>query len=104
MGEDLRVRGFRQSSAILGKHAIPGSEMKRVGIAGFLHESNTFLPVPTTKQDFEQTSFTQGQALLDRWQGSHHELGGFLEGASTHHFLPVPLLATYAVPSGVIFS
>jgi len=78
--------------------------MKRVGIAGFLHESNTFLPVPTTKQDFEQTSFTQGQALLDRWQGSHHELGGFLEGASTHDFLPVPLLATYAVPSGVIVS
>jgi microcystin degradation protein MlrC len=78
--------------------------MKRVGIAGFLHESNTFLPVPTTKQDFEQTSFTQGQGLLDRWQGTHHELGGFLEGASTHGFLPVPLLATYAVPSGVIVS
>jgi len=78
--------------------------MKRVGIAGFLHESNTFLSVPTTKQDFEQTSFTKGQALIGRWQKSNHELGGFLEGSDAYGFLPVPLVATYAVPGGVIAS
>jgi microcystin degradation protein MlrC len=76
----------------------------RVGIAGLLHESNTFLPVPTRRCHFEQGSLTQGEALLERWSGGLHELGGFLEGARIHGFQPIPLLATFAVPSGTIES
>ena len=74
----------------------------RVGIAGFLHESNTFLSSSTTRSHFEQASLTRGEALLHRWSGSRHELGGFLQGAQLHGFQPVPLLATFAVPSGTI--
>lgn len=77
-------------------------EPYRVGIAGFLHESNTFLPVKTTRSHFEQASLTRGEALLRRWSGSRHELGGFLEGAQLYGFQPVPLLATFAIPSGTI--
>ena len=73
--------------------------MKRVGIAGFLHESNSFSPIPTPYQHFKDTSLTRGEALLARWQGTHHQLGGFLEGAREFQFEPVPLLATYGVPS-----
>ena len=58
--------------------------MKRVGVAGFLHESNTFLPVPTTYGHFEQTSLTKGEGLIRRWEGGHHELSGFLEGARSN--------------------
>lgn len=76
----------------------------RVGIAGLLHESNTFLEVPTTFEHFERGSLTEGQALLDRWTGGRHELSGFLEGAKLHGFQAVPLLATYAIPSGTIQS
>src|SRR5690349_17459742 len=78
--------------------------MKRVGIAGFLHESNTFLSVGTTRQHFEEASLTKGSALLDRWEESNHELGGFLEGARRFDFVPIPTLATYAIPSGAIES
>jgi microcystin degradation protein MlrC len=74
----------------------------RVGIAGLLHESNTFLPVPTRRCHFEQGSLTQGESLLERWTGSLHELGGFLEGARIQGFQPIPLLAGFAVPSGTI--
>ena len=74
----------------------------RVGIAGFLHESNTFLPVLTRRAHFEQASLTRGEALLERWSGSRHELGGFLEGARVQGFEAVPLLATFAIPSGTI--
>ena len=74
----------------------------RVGIAGLLHESNTFLPVSTRRCHFEQGSLTQGERLLERWTGSLHELGGFLEGARIHGFQPIPLLATFAIPSGTI--
>jgi microcystin degradation protein MlrC len=76
--------------------------MKRVGIAGFLHESNTFLQVTTTRRNFEQASLTKGEAVIRRWEGGNHELGGFLEGAKRFGFTPVPIMATYAIPSGTI--
>jgi microcystin degradation protein MlrC len=74
----------------------------RVGIAGLLHESNTFLPAPTVYEDFASTSLTRGEALIDRWQGAPHELGGFLEGARQFGFTMAPALAAYAVPSGPV--
>src|SRR5262245_7694486 len=82
----------------------PPNNMKpyRVGIAGFLHESNTFLPVLTRRAHFEQASLTRGEALLERWSESRHELGGFLDGARVQGFEAVPLLATFAIPSGTI--
>jgi microcystin degradation protein MlrC len=76
--------------------------MNRVGIAGFLHESNTFLPVPTTYEDFAGTTLTKGADLVRRRGGSHHELGGFLARMEEHGLEPAPLMATYAVPSGTI--
>src|SRR5690242_13175141 len=76
--------------------------MKRSGIVGFLHESNTFLGAPTTYEHFASTSMTRGPALLDRWRGTHHELGGFLKGLEEAGVAPVPCMATFAVPSGTI--
>jgi microcystin degradation protein MlrC len=76
--------------------------MKRVGVLGFLHESNTFLDVPTTYELFASASMTRGPALIECWRGTHHELGGFLAGAPAAGFEIVPCMATYAVPSGTI--
>src|SRR5882724_8446584 len=74
----------------------------RVGIAGLLHESNTFLPRPTVYEDFASTSLVKGADLIERWQGAQHELGGFLEGARQHGFTLAPALAGFAVPSGAL--
>lgn len=74
----------------------------RIGVAGFLHESNTFLGVPTQYDDFVAASLTRGQAVMERWTGAHHELGGFLDGLAGEAVEVVPLLATFAVPSGTI--
>ena len=74
----------------------------RVGVAGFLHESNTFLLVPTTVEAFRATSWTQGAALLERWSGAQHEIGGLLDGCLSEGLRAVPLLATFAVPSGTV--
>ena len=76
--------------------------MKRVGVLGFLHESNTFLNVPTTYELFESTSMTRGSELIRHWHNAHHELGGFLVGAEEAGFAIVPYVATFAVPSGTI--
>src|SRR6266852_2350554 len=74
----------------------------RVGIAGLLHESNTFLPHVTVYEDFTSTSLTKGEDLIERWQGAQHELGGFLQGAREYGFTPAPALAGFAVPSGAL--
>ncbi len=76
--------------------------MPRIGIAGFLHESNTFLSVPTTYDHFASTSMTRGRALIDKWRGAKHELGGMVDGSLARQWEIVPLLATFAVPSGTI--
>lgn len=74
----------------------------RIGVAGFLHESNTFLGVPTRYDDFVAASLTRGPKLMERWSGAHHELGGFLDVLVEEGIEVVPLLATFAVPSGTI--
>ena len=76
--------------------------MKRVGIAGFLHESNTFVGTPTTYEHFEQVSLTRGKDLIERWSGGKHELSGFLDASKDNGIEPVPLMATFAMPSGTI--
>ena len=73
----------------------------RVGIGGFLHESNTFLGVLTTYEDFRSTSLTAGPELIERWHGTHHEIGGFFDGADAGSVTPVPLF-TYAMPGGTV--
>lgn len=74
----------------------------RVGILGFLHESNTFLGVPTRWEDFATTSLTRGEEVRTRWDGAHHELGGFFDGLREEGVEAVPGFATFAVPSGAI--
>jgi microcystin degradation protein MlrC len=76
--------------------------MYRAGIAGFLHESNSFLPSRTPYQQFAATCMVRGRELEDRWGGASHELGGMLAGARAEGMEPVPLYSTYAVPSGEI--
>jgi len=74
----------------------------RIGIAGFLHESNTFLPTRTTYTDFLRTSLVRGEELRERWKGTSHELGGMLAGCEEYGLEALPLYATYAVPGGAI--
>ncbi|MFN7924620.1 MAG: M81 family metallopeptidase [Bryobacteraceae bacterium] len=72
----------------------------RIGVAGFLHESNSFLARLTQYEDFASTSLTSGEAMRERWAGASHELGGMVGGAEGLEI--VPLYATFAVPSGPI--
>src|SRR5438046_2884074 len=74
----------------------------RVGIAGLLHESNTFLPRPTTYEDFASTSLSKGAELPERWEGAQHEIGGFLDGVREFGWKAAPALAAFAVPSGAL--
>lgn len=74
----------------------------RIGIAGFMHESNTFLGEPTTLADFRADLLTTGDGIRNAMRDAHHEVGGFLEALDTAGVEAVPLLFARALPSGTI--
>jgi microcystin degradation protein MlrC len=73
-----------------------------VALAGFMHESNTFNPLPTDRAAFQAQSFTFGPAMVEEWRDAHHEMGGFLEAAAVDGFEPVPVGMAWATPSGPV--
>lgn len=74
--------------------------MKRIAICGLMHESNTFAEGRTGLDAFVQGGLDTGEAIRTRWGAAHHEVGGFLEGATLHEFEALPTLMAWATPSG----
>lgn len=75
----------------------------RILTGGVMHESSTFAAGATTLRDFEAgKGILRGPELLRTFRGANFCIGGFLEGAEAHGFELVPLLWTFATPSGVV--
>jgi microcystin degradation protein MlrC len=75
----------------------------RIALGGISHETSTFINTPTTLADFEQGfGLYRGTAVIERFRGANMCTGGFLDGADKHGFEPIPLLWTFAYPSGLI--
>ena len=74
----------------------------RIAVAGFLHESNTFNPIPADRAAFVAQGLAVGNDLLAEWRDAHHEVGGFLEAAGQLGFEAVPLVVAWATPSGPV--
>lgn len=74
--------------------------MATIAIGGIMHESNTFSNVPTDRAAFESGLLVFGNDLLDIWGESHHEVGGFIEGASIYDWDLHPTLMAVATPAG----
>ena len=74
----------------------------RIAVGCIGHETNSFSPVPTTMAHFEQGSYYAGPAVLDAFAGTSTITGGFIDGAGDLGVELVPLLWTFATPSGVV--
>ena len=74
--------------------------MASIAIGGILHESNTFSNVPTDRAAFESGYLIFDNDILDVWGETHHEIGGFIEGASTYDWDLHPILMAAATPAG----
>jgi len=74
----------------------------RIGLMGFMHESNTFVSIPTTLQEFKEGGIFRGDEITERWTASHHELAGFIEGGAHHDFETIPLITAHATPGGIL--
>ncbi len=71
--------------------------MATIAIGGIMHESNTFSETPT---DFAAFSQTFARNLLNLWGETHHEMGGFIQGATEYGYTAYPTLMTSATPAG----
>lgn len=73
--------------------------MVTIAIGGIMHESNTFSKTPT---DFEAFSCTIGDDLFSVWKGTHHEMGGFIQGAEGYNYTAHPTVMATATPAGPV--
>lgn len=69
----------------------------RIAIANFSHESNTFAAKPTVLDDF---AVYRGQAMIDHYTPTFHEVAGYIAGADEYDFDLVPTLGANATPAG----
>src|SRR5262245_21788230 len=75
----------------------------RIAIGGISHETATFIDTPTTYTDFENGfGLYRGNALIERFRGANICTGGFVDASLECDFQPIPLLWTFAYPSGLI--
>ncbi len=80
--------------------------MSRIAIAGFLHETNTFVQRRTGMDAFVTADawpgLVHGQDLFNAVAGANIAIAGFIKEAAAHHHELVPLLWTSANPSGLV--
>ena len=71
--------------------------MTTIAIGGIMHESNTFSDTPT---DYAAFSHTYASNIIKTWGESHHEIGGFIQGANDYNYTAYPMMMASATPAG----
>ena len=74
----------------------------RIAVGCIGHETNTFSPVATTIDNFKKGSYHRGDEIIAAFRGTRTITGGFLDVAAQLNLQPVPLLWTFATPSGMV--
>ncbi len=75
----------------------------RIATGGVLHETSTYSSLPTTLNDFiNDRGLFRGQEIMETFPGANVCIGGFIDGAKKQGFEIIPLLWTFAFPSGLI--
>ena len=74
----------------------------RIAVGCIGHETNTFSPVATTLDNFKKGSYHRGDEIITAFRGTRTITGGFLDVAEQFDLQPVPLLWTFATPSGTV--
>ncbi len=75
----------------------------RIAVGQLWQESNTFNPIPTTRQDFEQFGVVRGQEMVEQ-MATTNELGGFIQALRAWPESPeiVGLVRLPAWPGGIV--
>lgn len=73
---------------------------RRILVAQFAHETNTFSRLPTALEDYRRRWLVEGAAIVPRFRGTRTELGGLIDHAEKAGWELVPAVAANATPSG----
>ncbi len=71
--------------------------MTTIAIGGIMHESNTFSDTPT---DYAAFSHTFASNIIKVWGEAHHEVSGFIQGATDYNYTIYPTMMASATPAG----
>lgn len=74
----------------------------RIGIVGFFHESNTFIPESTTLAHYQRCIFLLGGEVREKYGDAHHEISGFFETLDAEKIDAVPILFASTPPWGKV--
>ena len=75
---------------------------KRVLIAGFKHETNTFSVLPTDMAAYRQRALHRGAEIARVYPGTNSEVAGFLEGCTRHGWEPIlSVVADQRIVTGI---
>jgi microcystin degradation protein MlrC len=75
---------------------------RTVFIAAFEHETNTFVPTPTTREDFGNRIECEGAAISRELGGTETSIGGIVDTATDYGFDLVESVAASATPGGPV--
>ena len=74
----------------------------RIAVGCIGHETNTFSLVPTTIDSFKNWRYYVGAAMFPAFQNTGTIMGGYMDAAKKLGMELVPLLWTFANPSGIV--
>ena len=75
---------------------------RRILIAGFKHETNTFSVLPTDLDAYRARCLYFGSDILDVFADTNSEIAGFLDVCATNNWTPVSSVVADASPSGTV--
>ncbi|MFP4482457.1 MAG: M81 family metallopeptidase [Thermovirgaceae bacterium] len=75
---------------------------KRILIAEFKHETNTFCSTKTRMTDYESRSLKFGDDIVPFFRGTRVELGGFIDACERENLEIIPSVAGNATPGGIV--
>lgn len=79
----------------MGKHL-------KIGVAGIIHETNSFAPGITEMDAFQRRSVQGKKAFYDRHMGTKTPMGGAIDAAQHNDVELIPGFHTGATPSGMV--
>ena len=74
----------------------------RIAVGCIGHETNTFSLVPTTIDCFKERQYYVGKEMFPVFKNTNTIMGGYMDAAEKWGMELVPLLWTFATPSGIV--
>lgn len=73
----------------------------RVAIAEFKHETNCFCPNKAGRKEYEEAYLKDSDEVIPYFKGTRTDIGGMIEASKNEGFEIIPIMATFATPTGL---